>query len=468
MTNAKHPAIRLLNAHGPYEHGIWKSGEISLESVQNFSGTLLFFRRSFELVERISEKLLEVFSLEELRSKTILDVGCYDGWILHQLDIRFNFSRVVGVEPRRKNIQKGTFARSYYGIKSNVEIHEGSIDSLESILPDVFFDIVLCLGTIHHVESTPEAIRKIAKKSLDILILDSMVIGKPKKDAKSILSLLNLKDVVYLESNYEWATAAYKFESPYFDGSSAKEQIVNVPEERLIRMSLLPLDFRVLASIAPEKNFYNKKYQKLRGVKECFIFARRNEISESSESPWKAKAKLYESIFTFGVVDLQVLNHWVKMLGFQSYLTQLNIQNLGRKHWLRSKVLFEYSKNPTSKSWRFFVQKFKVSKVELEILSTISRSPRDKVLLELAKHGIANQRYEASVGFLETILDSSGADWRSFYRATFLLTLIHSVNNNLSMKSKSKELLIISNSDWPITESEGIDWVVREQNRMRL
>jgi 2-polyprenyl-3-methyl-5-hydroxy-6-metoxy-1,4-benzoquinol methylase len=463
MTNASHHAMRLLNAHGPYEHGIWNSGEISIESVQRLSGTLLFFRRSFELVDKISEKLLEVFSYEELKGKSILDIGCYDGWILHQLDKKFSFSRAVGVEPRKKNIQKGIFARTYYGINSNIEVHEGSINSLDSLFPEISFDIVLCLGTIHHVESTPEAIRNIAKKSSDILVLDSMVIDRPKKDAKRILNLLNLKDIVYLESKYEWATAAYKFESPYFDGSAAEAQIVNVPEERLIRMSLSLLGFQVLAAIAPEKNFYNKKYQKLRGVKESFIFARKDYTSNLKESAWKAKVQLYESIFTFGLLELEILSYWINLLKLQNLQNKVSVKSLVQKNWLKSKILFHYSKNPTSKWLTLFVRGLDISKVDLEILSAISRSPRDKILLELAKHGIINKRYEVAIEILERILDSEGADWRSFYRAAYLLSIIHLITNNSPRQSEFKELLLISNSDWPLTDAEGLNWALRNK-----
>ena len=37
---------------------------------------------------------------------SIIDVGCYDGWILHQLS-NLPFNQMVGIEPREKNIIKG-------------------------------------------------------------------------------------------------------------------------------------------------------------------------------------------------------------------------------------------------------------------------------------------------------------------------------------------------------------------------
>ena len=37
---------------------------------------------------------------------SIADIGCYDGWILHELS-DLPFKRMVGIEPRQKNIDKG-------------------------------------------------------------------------------------------------------------------------------------------------------------------------------------------------------------------------------------------------------------------------------------------------------------------------------------------------------------------------
>ena len=43
----------------------------------------------------------------------ILDVGCNDGWILHQLS-DLPFKKLVGIEPRKKNIEKGKLARKIF------------------------------------------------------------------------------------------------------------------------------------------------------------------------------------------------------------------------------------------------------------------------------------------------------------------------------------------------------------------
>jgi hypothetical protein len=452
---------RLLNAHGPYEHGIWAYGNMSLENVEDKAGTYLFFKRSFDLVDKISNSLLGIFSYDELAGKTILDIGCYDAWILHQLNLRFNFKRAVGVEPRLKNIQKGEYARLHYGIESKMELFQGSIDSIGELFPETIFDIVLCLGTIHHVESTPAALTNISKKSSDILFIDSMVIEKPERDAKNILRLLNLKDVVYLNSEYEWATAAFKFESPYFDGSSFKSQIVNVPEQRLIGMSLSSLGFKILNVLSPEEKFYTKRYQKLRGVKESFVFARKEDAKVTKLENWVEQASVYESTFTFTTLSLEFLRKWIMQLNLNDFYDFILKSGDNKKVSFESRILFFYSKNPTAKLWKFLVKRLRISQETLEILTNISRAPIDKILLEIGKWAIRDQNYNVAVLALETILDRDNADWRSFYRASYLLSIIYSIQNESVNCQEMIQLLTIANSEWPLSQKVGLDWALK-------
>lgn len=72
-----------------------------------------------------------------------------------------------------------------------------------------------------------------------------MVVSEPKKDRRNILHLLNLKDLAYVNSPKDWAFAAFKYETPYFDGSTSKAPIINAPEERLIKMALSVSEFAV-------------------------------------------------------------------------------------------------------------------------------------------------------------------------------------------------------------------------------
>lgn len=65
----------ILNAHGPYSHGIWIGNDVEVGNEETHRGRGLF------LTDRVRAAILEQFTTEEqLRSMTLLDLGCYDGW----------------------------------------------------------------------------------------------------------------------------------------------------------------------------------------------------------------------------------------------------------------------------------------------------------------------------------------------------------------------------------------------------
>ncbi len=69
--------IEVLNAHGPYSMAVWSSGNISVGNEEGLKGRSAYFTKL------IREALLDNFSLEELKTFSILDVVCNDGWVLH-------------------------------------------------------------------------------------------------------------------------------------------------------------------------------------------------------------------------------------------------------------------------------------------------------------------------------------------------------------------------------------------------
>ena len=113
--------IEELNAHGPYDHGLW-SEVTSGFATNNLTpaGWGIFHERSRHLVDEICRIVSANFPNEELNLMSLLDVGCYDGWVLVQVQSRLNLRKMVGIEPRRKNIEKGVAARLAYGVSTNI------------------------------------------------------------------------------------------------------------------------------------------------------------------------------------------------------------------------------------------------------------------------------------------------------------------------------------------------------------
>jgi 2-polyprenyl-3-methyl-5-hydroxy-6-metoxy-1,4-benzoquinol methylase len=91
----------------------------------------------------------------DLAGKSILDVGCYYGFFLHEA-IRRGAERAVGIEadPERFRIAS-TLARLWNG---TIDIHQGTVEELEL---NEKFDHVLLLNVLHHVKDPVPVIRKL-------------------------------------------------------------------------------------------------------------------------------------------------------------------------------------------------------------------------------------------------------------------------------------------------------------------
>src|SRR4030067_273528 len=124
--------IEELNAHGPYSMAVWRSGDVSIGNEEGLKGRSAYF------VKLIREAILKNFTLDELKGFSILDIGSNDGWVLHQLS-DLPFARMVGVEPREKNIAKGRKVREILKLKNSVAFRVGDIESLGAEK----FDIVI-------------------------------------------------------------------------------------------------------------------------------------------------------------------------------------------------------------------------------------------------------------------------------------------------------------------------------------
>lgn len=455
--------IETLNAHGPYDHGLWSELNVA-SGADNKDDVIkggIFHERSKHLVKNISQVISSYYSTEEISRASIIDVGCYDGWILVQLAKLFKFKSAIGVEPRLKNIQKGKFSREHYEIPTNVEFLQGDIDSLENVIGSEKFDIILCLGVLHHVESTTTAVRRLANSCRQLLIIDSMVIDKPKKDARRILHLLNLRDIAYDDASRQWAIAAFKYETPYFDGSTSSAPIVNVPEERLIKMSLDTCGFSVAQLHHPDKTAFKKEFQKLRGVRESFIVATKTPNFSDSSYPatLKNKSIIHETTFIFSEIPPQVLIAWLNHLGIST-----NIQRLvgKQKNKLKHKLVHYASQNPTTWKSKKILKFARLAPNTQSVLVNLSRSPLDKSLFELGKLLLKKREFGQAKLQFKTITSRNGCDWRAFYRSCYFLTVIGQIENDPILLNHYQNLLDIANPHFPITTKEGVEWVLKE------
>jgi 2-polyprenyl-3-methyl-5-hydroxy-6-metoxy-1,4-benzoquinol methylase len=432
--------IEQMNAYGPYDHGVWKI-QSEEGSLVEFGTHSLFTSRAETMVNTIVNFLQKTYSAETLKTFSILDVGCYDGWVLTQICKKINFKKMIGVEPRQKNIDKGTFARKVCKEETNCKFLLGGFEDLSTVLPNETFDIVLCLGMLHHTSSIENAVSKITKKCSKLFIVDSMIIPELDLDSKQIAAVINPVDIVYRNKEKLWSIAAYKYESPYFDGSTADANIVNIPQEKLIRMCLQSSRFSNVQSLMSEKDFYPKEYQAVRGVNEVMLAAFKDDKKNGNEEvSWKKDALEYEYLFTCHCPSVNFLKYL-----YENFKSDAAVNEAFDKSIISQLDLTD-KKVPVES----------LSVEEKELLGAIARSPFEKIVLELAKFQLQAKNLDAAKALLLKVTSKKNSDWRSFYRACFLTYYINKKQKNNEATKRYMELLLISNTLFPWEDLEKI------------
>ena len=87
--------IEILNANGPYSMAIWRSGEVCVGNEEGLAG------RSEYFIKLIRKSIFKNYNLDEIKNLSILDIGCNDGWVLHQLS-DLPFKKWLGLNKRKK------------------------------------------------------------------------------------------------------------------------------------------------------------------------------------------------------------------------------------------------------------------------------------------------------------------------------------------------------------------------------
>lgn len=406
------------------------------------------------MVSTIVRHLKGIYTVDQLAEKSILDVGCYDGWVLTQVSAQIKFKRCVGVEPRAKNIQKGKYARELCGIQTQCSFIQGGYENLDALFPKQSFDIVMCLGMIHHVPSPYNAIKLVSEKCTSLLIFDSMVIPELKNDKSDIEPFINTKDIVYRDRPGDWSMAAFKYESPYFDGSTSQYQLVSIPQESLLRMSLVASGFQVDHCLMTEKDYYPETSQKIRGVQEVMLSSTRVRDHNFIEVAWKADAAAYESLYCHVLLNSLTLKYLLNR--FESRNATEFVESLGLDtQALPAELLAALDETfanfgAIDKDRTEVLEKYGIFKDGIEILSTIPRAPEEKLLLELGKVALNNRRLALAAKIFKRITRKVNSDWRSFYRACYLMWVIEDSQENIEGAKHYKSLLDTSNELFPL------------------
>nr|MBI5456059.1 class I SAM-dependent methyltransferase [Candidatus Levybacteria bacterium] len=93
--------------------------------------------------------LAEYFSIKDIKTKKILEIGCGNGFFLEELQ-KNGIDNVYGIEPGKESVEKANLK-----IKRRIKI-----DILKKdIFPNESFDVILCFHTLDHIPEPNEFLK---------------------------------------------------------------------------------------------------------------------------------------------------------------------------------------------------------------------------------------------------------------------------------------------------------------------
>lgn len=396
--------IEQINIHGPYNHSIWSNGAVAVTAEEALTG------RGAMLVREIRRAVATGYPDTPLAELSVLDVGCYDGWILHQLSAQ-PFGRLVGVEPRAKNIAKGEAVRQALGLDNRCEFRIGDIETLEQVLCGEQFDIVICTGLLHHLPSCHAAVSRLRSVCKGILFLETICLSASLSEPR-FLRLLEAKDVMYFFGDRRVGVSAQKLETDYYDGSAVGYTVVSIPSLDSLRMSLSVQGFVDIAEATPP-DAYRREIHSWRRFSAVCLTARVDPTYDPAVQV-AAWVHAYERGLLTTNLPAPLIDHLHACVcrggkPGASPSARLMLRYIRRADWWGRAALHIAARGYKSIYAR-------------ELLKNLRFNAEDKVRLEYAKRLMASNRHEEAAAELLMILRRLNADWRAVYRACCLLS----------------------------------------------
>lgn len=437
-------AVELANAYGPYAHGTWVSNELSVGNEEALSGRGAF------LVSHIRRAVLEKFSIEQIRGMTLVDVGCYDGWLICQLE-DLPFARMIGVEPRKKNLDKGRVIRQLLGIETRCEFREGSIENLEEVMGGEKSDIVICAGLFHHLASTAEGVEALHAICRHFLFLETICFPVGFEDER-LRSALELKDIPYFFGSQAFGVTGHKLESGYYDGSATQMSVVSLPSVDALKMFLDVggfSDIKIEADPAAYSKAVAGGYRNFSAV--CLTASPR--IGSVDTTPW---IEDYEGGLVRTLLPIEVAHNL-----YQTYCLLETVTDDAALARLISNVI---SVDDSKLAHALGTLQVIDNLYAQEICKNMRYAPRDKITLEYGKCLVAIGDYVNGEQVLFRITRRLNADWRSVYRAFCIIAWSCRERGDIAGESRYANLCRVSNPQFPSALIEGGVALFKELN----
>lgn len=182
--------VRALGELQPWNHNFALAHD-----VQTRPGTQVSHGKNLVKLERLQPLLDEI----GLADKTVLDVGCNEGFF--SLHMARAGARVLGIDVDEHRITKARFVREMSGDPPNLEFRQMNIYSQEfAALPR--FDLCLCLGFVHRIPDPYTALAALADRSDMILFEWKALKFGPHDDAFAYFSPKPIEQQDYYGTEY--------------------------------------------------------------------------------------------------------------------------------------------------------------------------------------------------------------------------------------------------------------------------
>lgn len=423
--------IETLNAHGPYTMAVWQSGDVFVGNEEGLAGRSAYF------VKKIRESILKNFSVEALKEMSILDIGCNDGWVLHQLS-DLPFKKMVGIEPREKNIEKGCVVRGILKLENNVEYRVGDIESLQGEV----YDIVLCCGVLYHVESIPTALRNIRNVCSKMVFLESRCLSS-HYITEELKSEIEMRDLVYQFKDEICGVTAQKYESAYHDSSAAHTTIVNVPSTESLVMNLHILGFENIDVVAAPDIYRAAVWKDKRPLGGVCIAATLSDAPVTLDAEEDAWISEYEKSLAAEVLPRTLLEPLYRI-----FCKNEEVALDEKLEKVRGYVVStEADGIRVDAAW---LPEGSQGKYTLEIVKNFRYRPNHKIALEYGKLLKSEGKLDEAIDVLKSITTELNADWRAVYRANHLLSLIYKLQGDAELADKYLRLTLQGNPKFPV------------------
>ena len=143
-------------------------------------------KRLFAIRDYLLDIITKYYKTNNLQDKTLCDVGCNTGYFLYEIYKKIKIKKVVGVEPRTKNLDKAKFIAKFFKLPKNKFILK-KMDILSLGHKIEKFDIVIMPGVLHHLDDHILALRNLYKMTKDLCIIETVVLSNKFNEKYRIL-----------------------------------------------------------------------------------------------------------------------------------------------------------------------------------------------------------------------------------------------------------------------------------------